>query len=203
MLLSVIMKRLTGVTVILNTFADGGDATGDTITGFENLIGGSGSDTLTSDGNANVIEGGAGADTLTGGGGADTISDGTGADIIIGGDGADIIILAADSETDVLVYNALSEAGDTVTGFDVSDPTTGGDIIDLADLLSTGDFAGSSLSDAITGGYVTLTDNSGDAEVWVDLDGSGGGGSAVLLATLNGVDLIADANVLDDNIIVV
>lgn len=82
-------KDTTGVTVDLShqatidaktgnlvggTDGIGGDAQGDKFTGFENLIGGSGADTLTGDKNANVIEGGAGADTLTGGLGIDTVS---------------------------------------------------------------------------------------------------------------------------------
>jgi Ca2+-binding RTX toxin-like protein len=46
----------------------------DTISGFENLTGGSGNDTLTGDASANIIQGGAGNDTMVGGGGLDTAS---------------------------------------------------------------------------------------------------------------------------------
>jgi Ca2+-binding RTX toxin-like protein len=67
----------TGVTVDLNlqgaaqnTVAAGSD----TLTGIENLIGSALNDTLTGDGNANVIEGGLGNDVLVGGGGVDTAS---------------------------------------------------------------------------------------------------------------------------------
>jgi Ca2+-binding RTX toxin-like protein len=67
----------TGVTVDLNlqgaaqnTVAAGND----TLTGFENLIGSALNDTLTGDGNDNVIEGGLGNDTLAGGLGNDTAS---------------------------------------------------------------------------------------------------------------------------------
>ncbi len=45
-----------------------GDAFGDQLNSIENLIGGSGGDTLTGDNNDNVIEGGAGNDILNGGG---------------------------------------------------------------------------------------------------------------------------------------
>lgn len=41
------------------------------VTNFENVIGGAGTDTLTGDGNANVLNGGAGADTMAGAGGND------------------------------------------------------------------------------------------------------------------------------------
>ena len=44
----------------------------DTLSNFENLAGSMFNDTLTGDGNANVIEGGAGNDTLNGGAGIDT-----------------------------------------------------------------------------------------------------------------------------------
>src|SRR5207237_882660 len=67
----------TGVTVDLNlqggaqnTIAAGSD----TLIGFENLIGSALSDTLTGDGNANIIEGGLGNDILAGGLGNDTAS---------------------------------------------------------------------------------------------------------------------------------
>ena len=51
-----------------------GDAKGDTLSGFENIIGSAGADTLTGDDGDNVIKGGEGFDTLVGGGGADTLS---------------------------------------------------------------------------------------------------------------------------------
>ena len=63
------------VTVNLsNSTVSGGHATGDTIGGFENVIGSAHGDTITGDRNANVIEGGAGGDTLDGGTGADMAS---------------------------------------------------------------------------------------------------------------------------------
>jgi Ca2+-binding RTX toxin-like protein len=64
-----------GVTVSLTTKAGfGGDAQGDTLTGFENLRGSAFADTLVGDTGSNVLEGGAGADTFYGGAGLDTVS---------------------------------------------------------------------------------------------------------------------------------
>ncbi|MDZ5641836.1 hypothetical protein [Enterobacter sp. A103] len=53
---------------------DGGDATGDMLSGIENLRGSSGEDALTGDAGPNEIEGGGGADTLNGGAGFDILS---------------------------------------------------------------------------------------------------------------------------------
>ncbi|SDE66629.1 M10 family metallopeptidase C-terminal domain-containing protein, partial [Ruegeria marina] len=55
----------TGIAVRLwNNTASGGEAEGDTISGFENITGGSGNDTLTGDSAANVLVGNAGNDFL-------------------------------------------------------------------------------------------------------------------------------------------
>jgi Ca2+-binding RTX toxin-like protein len=58
------------VTIAQNT---GGGGT-DTITNFENILGGAGNDTLTGDGNNNTIDGGIGNDIMNGGAGTDTLS---------------------------------------------------------------------------------------------------------------------------------
>ena len=53
--------------------AAGGDAAGDTISGFANLVGSQFADTLTGDAKDNVFTGGLGNDTIVGGGGSDTV----------------------------------------------------------------------------------------------------------------------------------
>ncbi len=192
-----------GVTVDLSVpSASGGDADGDVIAGFENVTGSAHADTLTGDGGANVIAGGAGADVLAGAGGADTISDGTGADTIIGGDGADLINLANDGTTDLIDYNAISEAGDSITGFNAGAVPGPGDQFDVQDLL-TG-FAGATLADAVLGGFVTFAD-SGAGGTLVQVDGDGLGDSFTTVATLEAigfVDIATSEALLADNIIV-
>jgi len=59
--------------------SDGSGGT-DTVSGFENVIGGAGNDRLTGDGNDNVLQGGLGDDTLSGGAGNDTLDGGAGRD---------------------------------------------------------------------------------------------------------------------------
>jgi Ca2+-binding RTX toxin-like protein len=178
------------LTVLPQQTADPG---GETLTATEfgsNLVGGAGVDTLV---------GGAAADKLQGGGAADIISDGAGTDIIIGGDGADAITLTGDNETDTVIFDALSEIGDTVFGFDVDAPGNG-DIIDLVDLLDTAtDFTGTTLAEAQAEGYVQLLQNGGDTEVRIDLDGAANGVDFTTLVVTLDTILATD---LADNIIV-
>jgi Ca2+-binding RTX toxin-like protein len=174
--------------------------------GDDTLYGGIANDTIYGDSGNDLIFGGDGDDILNGGAGDDTISDGLGNDLIVGGDGADIINLAADTKIDVLDYNLITEAGDVVNGFNAAASAgggNGGDVVNLADLLDTGTFGPGNLATAIAGGYVSLTDNAGNAEIRVDLDGTVGGVHApVLVVTLNGIDLGATPTALDDNIVV-
>ncbi|CAO3358758.1 calcium-binding protein [Azospirillum melinis] len=70
-----------GVTVSLaDGTATGGDATGDVLSGIENLTGSAADDWLTGDAGANRLRGGNGNDTLIGGIGADSLSGGAGID---------------------------------------------------------------------------------------------------------------------------
>lgn len=83
----------------------------DTLSGIENLIGGSGNDVLTGNAGANRLEGGAGNDTFNGAAGADRLTGGTGADTFL--------FTATSSST--------AAAADTITDFNRSE----GDRIDL------------------------------------------------------------------------
>ncbi len=98
-----------------------------------------------------------------------------------------------------MLFDALSEIGDTVFGFDV-DAFGNGDIIDLVDLLDTAtDFTGTTLAEAQAEGYVQLRQNGAHTEVRIDLDGDANGVDfSTLVVTLDTVL----ATALDDNIIV-
>ncbi|WP_422368596.1 Ig-like domain-containing protein [Pelagibius sp.] len=65
--------------------ASGGDATGDVLTGIENLAGSGHADSLTGDAVANRLAGRDGDDSLAGGAGSDTLVGGAGADVLSGG----------------------------------------------------------------------------------------------------------------------
>ena len=77
------------MTINLQTgFADGGHATGDTLSGIEDLEGSDHGDHLTGDSGRNHIIGRDGDDTLVGGSANDWLDGGEGCDFIDGGAGA-------------------------------------------------------------------------------------------------------------------
>jgi Ca2+-binding RTX toxin-like protein len=163
------------LTVNLST----GAATGFTsITGVENVIGGSGNDTLIGDANANTLDGGdnGGADSITGGLGNDTMlgrggddnffatapASGTdGNDTINGGAGVDIYSLAA--TTNGAVIDLV--AGTATSGQIGTDTLTGIEGV-----------VGSAAADTITGNGATniLAGGGGD-----DIIDAGGGADTV------------------------
>ena len=84
-----------------------GDAQGDTISGFENLIGSSYADSLVGSSTANLLVGGNGADSIVGAEGADTLLGGAGNDTLVvdtsdnridGGDGVDAVIYSQSTD---------------------------------------------------------------------------------------------------------
>mgnify|MGYP006208953575 FL=1 len=94
---------------------------------------------VTGSGSNDTITGSAGRDRIHGGDGNDTISAGTGADWMEGGRGNDTLTGGAGSDT---FRWQLSDRGltgqpavDTITDFDVTAARSGGDVLDLRDLL--------------------------------------------------------------------
>ena len=65
----------------------------------ENVLGGSGSDSITGSTSVNELDGGAGNDTITGGNGNDVIDGGIGNDSLVGGVGNDVIDGGAGNDT--------------------------------------------------------------------------------------------------------
>ena len=109
-----------GVTVDLAaSTARGGNAEGDTITGFENVTGTAHNDALTGSAQANVIDGGAGNDTLKAGAGADTLTGGTGNDEISGGEGDDTAVFNVDFDTVTVTFEGKNIVIESADGRDV------------------------------------------------------------------------------------
>ncbi|WP_374090853.1 retention module-containing protein [Methylomicrobium lacus] len=171
-------------------------------------------DVLTGDGNNNSLAGLGGDDTLNGLGGNDYLFGGDGKDILNGGDGNDILIGGVGSDTmtggagsDVFKYSGgdLSGGGvDQITDFNFNAPASGGDVLDISDVLSG--FGGTTVTDAVAQGFVQFAnDGSGHTAVQVDADGTAGGTSFQTVAVLQNV-AFTDANAaltqLQDNITV-
>ncbi len=116
-----------------------------------------------------VITGTPGRDNLIGTDGDDTIIGSRGRDILTGGLG-----------NDIFRYNALVEAGDIITDFEI-----GSDKLDLEGVLNSVGFDG---SDPIAEGYITFSQVNGDTLLSIDPDGFAGSASPRSFVLLQGVD---------------
>jgi Ca2+-binding RTX toxin-like protein len=150
-----------GVTVVLGGASSGGDAQGDTLTGFEQVMGSGFADSITGDAGANTLWGLAGNDVLTGGGGADVLKGGAGADTFR-------YVAVGDS--------TLAAAGrDTITDF------TTGDRIDLSAIDANGAGPGNTAFTFGTGAFTAA----GQIRV---LDFGGGSYGVYLETTGNNIE---------------
>lgn len=186
--------------------AQGGDAQGDELSNFENVIGSELDDTISGDAGANVLQGRAGDDELDGAEGNDTIIGGAGADAMDGGNGIDTVSYAG-STVGITVNLLLQTAhagdaqGDTLAGFenarggDGDDELTGdnGDNV-LSGGLGNDTINGGDGNDTIIGGGGADTMNGGDGIDTLSYAGATGSGVAVDLGsnTVWGSDAAGD-----------
>ncbi|MBB6411991.1 DUF5801 repeats-in-toxin domain-containing protein, partial [Mesorhizobium sangaii] len=160
----------------------GGDATGDTLTGIEGLIGGSGDDYLFGNLSANYLAGGGGNDTLNGGAGNDTLIGGAGNDVLIGGAGQDTMTGGTGADTFKL------------DGLDIKDLITDynggqGDKIDLTALFDS--------TPANVGNFVNY--DAGTGTLSVDTSGSGNPANFVEVAQLTNHPVASTITLLYDD----
>ena len=91
----------------------GSEGDNDFSTGIENLLGGSGNDTVIGDNNANYLRGGPGSDSLFGIGGNDTLDGGTGADVFSGGGGFDTVDYSSRTAPVSVAIDGTNNSGET------------------------------------------------------------------------------------------
>ena len=133
--------RAAGVSVNLDEVANDGEPGESDYTETENVLGGSGDDTLTGSGDDNQLDGGGGADTISGGDGSDLLdgdagsdpqlSGGAGDDTLNGGAGNDSLIGGAGDD-----HLNGGDDDDALDGGGGSDSLSGGNGRDLADYAS-------------------------------------------------------------------
>jgi VCBS repeat-containing protein len=172
-----------------------GTAAADTRNGGGNndyINGAGGNDTLSGNNGNDIILGGAGTDSINGGSGSDALSGEAANDIIVGGTGSDRISggtgndtltggtgVGADSTVDVFTWT-LADAGsagtpavDTITDFNTAAANSGGDVLDLRDLLS-GDVLGTGNTVGNLANYLDFDTTTTPGSTIVHISSSGG-----------------------------
>ena len=179
--------------------------------GADTLHGGADKDVLRGDDGADILNGDAGDDQLEGGAGDDVLAGGTGADTLSGGAGDDTLSGGlGDLVSDTFEWT-LADAGakgapavDTITDFDAAAAPSGGDVLDLRDLLS-GENQGADIGNLAS----FLHFEKSGSDTMVHISSSGGFGSGYTPAAedqtviLQDVDLYAfvGSNATDQQII--
>jgi Ca2+-binding RTX toxin-like protein len=156
--------------------------------GRDRLYGFDGNDRLFAGGGNDYVDGGKGDDLLRGGRGRDLLLGGEGQDQLAGNQGDDLLVggkgldrLSGGSGRDMFVFNALDEAGDTITDFNPAE-----DLLDLRGIFAQPQFAGANPYVRYLQ-YVQLVQVGSDTEVQIDADGSGAGRQFTTLTTLQNV----------------
>jgi len=165
-----------------NLFGDAGDNTITGTSGNDRIDGGAGNDVLNGGNGHDILIGGAGHDTLNGGAGHDELRGGSGNDVLNGGDGNDVLVGGAGNDvltggngSDVFRWEfadrgaAGSPATDTVVDFNNAAPASGGDVLDLRDLLQGENALGGVVGNLTD--YLHFTRSGGDTVIQISSNG--------------------------------
>jgi Ca2+-binding RTX toxin-like protein len=163
--------------------------------GADYFTGGAGNDRLSAGGGNDFVDGGAGNDIIDGGSGDDRLFGGLGDDTLIGGIGNDYLdgsfgrnILTGGAGADVF-FLGTSGAGNVSTITDFS--RAQGDVL-LINLFGTAQdetTGPQTVAEALSGGYLSLTDSANGVVVSVDTDGAFGLDTLQPAFVLTGVTL--------------
>lgn len=186
--------------------------------GADTMAGGAGNDQLLGEAGADVLNGNAGNDRLDGGLGADRLDGGAGNDVLVGGKGWDVLTGGAGSDVfkwnfgdggvaagraenpnagTTAQFNGTasngSRAQDIITDFNTAPVASGGDVLDLRELL-VGDLHGAGNAPGNLQNYLDFNVSGGNTEIRISTSGqfaSGTYNSAVedQRIVLQGVDI--------------
>jgi len=165
---------------------------------FDIINGGGGNDSITGGSSNDVLNGGDGDDFINGDNQNDTINGGAGRDTLSGGNNDDVFVFSENTSGNEDVITFFNASVDTIALSDAVFIFASGDgakdgvaLTDDIDIFDVGSFSGGNFA---SGAGATFLYDNFDGEVWYDADGNGGGGAAVLIATLdNFANYIYDA----------
>lgn len=169
--------------------ASGGDAEGDTFSGFEAVVGSDFDDVLAASAAGSRLSGEFGDDTLLGGAGADDLAGGFGDDYFAGGAGADLIDGSAGVDTASYAASSGGVAIDFEAGTATGGEAQGDQLVSIENLI------GSDLADSLAGNFLDNRLAGGfGADQLLGRDGNDtllGGGQNDLLDGGGGVDVLS------------
>ena len=172
------------LTVNLTDYTYSGNST----PGNDFVGGTNGNDALSGDGGNDVVYGAAGNDTLNGDAGNDRLIGGAGDDTLIGGAGNDVLIGGAGSDVFKWsladVGSAVTPAHDLIKDFSIAPVASGGDVLNLHDLLPSGVGTTGAALDA----YLDFGEATPGGNVVIAVHPTGGG-DVTQTITLEGVTL--------------
>nr|WP_260094531.1 retention module-containing protein [Aeromonas hydrophila] len=156
--------------------------------GKDTLVGGKGNDVLDGGSGNDTLYGEAGDDTLIGGIGNDILQGGDGKDLLIGGLGSDTMTGGAGSDTFKWLAGDADGSTDKITDFTLGNPTNGGDVLDLSDLL-VGVPSAANNNDLATALDNYLKFDTATNKLTIDTNGLTSGGSQLTVQFQGSLDL--------------
>jgi VCBS repeat-containing protein len=181
--------------------AVGGTSSADTtLTGDGTLVGGLGDDSITGGSGGDSLFGSDGNDTLVGGLGNDSLYGDKGNDLLIGGHGNDILTGGSGSDIFKLTGTLTADNADTIKDFSVAPVASGGDVLNLHDVLPVGVQGSTNAGDL--GAYLTVQTIGSNTVISIDADGAGTDSLPVALVTLQNVTNVSLQDLLTNNQII-